>query len=402
MDKRVYYGEYSLKHWLDLIIKENIVLPWYQRSFVWDKIQIESLIRTFDDNQFIPPIIIGAVKKSGEWKNYILDGQQRLTSILFAKLNQYIDTKEFLAHTPNAKVDEVADDLPENEDDVVDEKTKAIRWNFKEVIKEKQFNKKELESTFYKKLLETPKTENWFEEHFLGFAFIKPSNIVNEEAQSRFYSDIFRNINIGGSKLTRLESRKALYFLKEDLKDFFVPEFLTNYKVETSSKESGLIDFIKYLSITSQINGSFASLQKYGGRDWEKNENYYHKYITAVVDNNSNNELKFDVSYPTNPYSNERIEKLKQAVTQFEIPKSFLSIIEMDMYFFGLVNEVVFLNKQLDETKKEKLRDELNAKIEELKETENHRYNPYAIKYLKARVNASIEIYRSIELPQNA
>ena len=46
MDKRVYYGEYSLKHWIDLILKENIVLPWYQRSFVWDKGQIENLIKT--------------------------------------------------------------------------------------------------------------------------------------------------------------------------------------------------------------------------------------------------------------------------------------------------------------------------------------------------------------------
>ena len=77
MDKRVYYGEYSLRHWIDLILKENIVLPWYQRSFVWDKAQIENLIKTLDHNQFVPPIIIGAVRKNGEWTNYILDGQQR-------------------------------------------------------------------------------------------------------------------------------------------------------------------------------------------------------------------------------------------------------------------------------------------------------------------------------------
>ena len=27
MENRVYYGEYSLKHWLDLILKKNIILP---------------------------------------------------------------------------------------------------------------------------------------------------------------------------------------------------------------------------------------------------------------------------------------------------------------------------------------------------------------------------------------
>ncbi|MCW5911714.1 MAG: DUF262 domain-containing protein [Cyclobacteriaceae bacterium] len=402
MDKRVYYGEYSLRHWIDLILKENIVLPWYQRSFVWDKGQIENLIKTLDNNQFIPPIIIGAVKKNNEWKNYILDGQQRLTSILFAEINKYIDTKEYISQKPNTEIEQVADDITDNEDDVVDEKLKMIRWNFREIIKDKKINSQELESSFYKKLLDNEKDKNWFNEHFLGFAYIKPNNDVNEDAQSKFYSDIFRNINIGGTKLTRLENRKSLYFLKEDLKNFFVPEFLDSTKVETSSKESGLIDFIKYLSILSQYKGNNSTLLKYGGRDWEKNENYYHEYITAVVDDNPNNKLKFDVSYPTIPYSNERIEKLKNVISQLEIPKSFASIIEMDMYFFGLVNEIIFLDNQLDETRKEDLKNQLNTKINELRNEENHKDNPHALKYLKSRISASLNVYKNIRTPQNA
>ena len=34
MESRTYYGEYSLKHWIDLMLNGNIVLPEYQRSFV--------------------------------------------------------------------------------------------------------------------------------------------------------------------------------------------------------------------------------------------------------------------------------------------------------------------------------------------------------------------------------
>ena len=402
MDKRVYYGEYSLKHWIDLILKENIVLPWYQRSFVWDKGQIENLIKTLDNNQFIPPIIIGAVRKNGEWENYILDGQQRLTSILFAKFNKYIDTKEYISQKPNTEIVQIADDLSDTEDDVIDEKIKMINWSFSEIIKNKQIDSNELDNPFYKKLLENNKDEKWFREHFLGFAYIKPSNNVNDEDQSKFYSDIFRNINIGGTKLTRLETRKSLYFLKEDLKNFFVPEFLNSIKIETSSKESGLIDFIKYLSILSQYIGNNSTLLKYGGRDWEKNENYYQKYIMAVVDNNSHNELRFDVSYPTIPFNNVRIENLKNKISQFEIPKSFTSIIEMDMYFFGLVNEIVFLDNQLDERKKEDLKNELNTKINELRETENHKDNPHSLKYLKSRISASLDIYNKIVVKKNA
>ena len=398
MDNKVYYGEYSLEHWLDLILKENIVLPWYQRSFVWEKNQIENLIKTLDSNQFVPPIVIGAVKKNGEWKNYILDGQQRLTSILFAKVNRYIDTKEYLSQKPNSEVKDLDDELIDNEDAPVDEKTKAVNWNFSEIIKDRKINSKELESVYFKELLEVKKVKEWFSKRFLGFAYIKPSNSIEEEDQSKFYSDIFRNINIGGAKLTRLETRKSLYFLKEDLKNFFAPEFLNNYKVETSSKESGLIDFIKYLSIISQFNGINKSLTQYGGRIWEKNENYYQKYIMAVVDQDSNNELKFDVSYPLLPYNNERIEKLSMLISQLEIPKTFSSIIEADLYFFGLVNEVIFLNRHIDILKKSQLKAELRKKVAELRDTENHKDNPYALKYLRSRINASIDIYKSIEL----
>ena len=37
MDNRVYYGEYSLRHWINLILKNNIDLPEYQRYFVWNE-----------------------------------------------------------------------------------------------------------------------------------------------------------------------------------------------------------------------------------------------------------------------------------------------------------------------------------------------------------------------------
>ena len=32
LDKnKIYYGEYTLKHWIDLILTGNIILPKYQR-----------------------------------------------------------------------------------------------------------------------------------------------------------------------------------------------------------------------------------------------------------------------------------------------------------------------------------------------------------------------------------
>jgi hypothetical protein len=268
-----------------------------------------------------------------------------------------------------------------------------IKWNFEMIIKDKQINSDELKNTFYKKLFDSNKNDQFFDEHYLGFAYIKPSNDVNDEEQSKFYSNIFRNINTSGTKLTRLESRKSLYFLKDSLKDFFAPIFFFFFNVVTSSKVSGLIDFIKYLSILSQYKGNDSSLFRYGGRDWEKNENYYQKYIVSIVNNKPNDEFRFDISFPENPYNNVRMENLKKIITELNINKSFEAIIEMDMYFFGLVNEVVFKNKKIDNTKYEELKEELKAEIEQLKNTENHKHNPNALKYLKSRIASSIGIY---------
>ncbi len=40
MDKKVYYGEYSLKHWIELLLKKDLELPPYQRNFVWLEEQV--------------------------------------------------------------------------------------------------------------------------------------------------------------------------------------------------------------------------------------------------------------------------------------------------------------------------------------------------------------------------
>ncbi|MDP3289401.1 MAG: DUF262 domain-containing protein, partial [Methyloversatilis sp.] len=81
MENRVYYGQYSLKHWINLILKKNITLPEYQRYFVWNESKVANLIEAFKKKQFIPPVTIGAFKIGDISQNLILDGQQRLTSI---------------------------------------------------------------------------------------------------------------------------------------------------------------------------------------------------------------------------------------------------------------------------------------------------------------------------------
>ncbi len=120
MENRVYYGEYSLKHWIELILKKNIILPKYQRFFVWNEEDVKKLIDAFKDKLFVPPITIGAYEN----QNLILDGQQRLTSIFLAYLGLYPDKEEF-----KKTIEKFAD---ENDDDSEDSEQldNIFEWKF--------------------------------------------------------------------------------------------------------------------------------------------------------------------------------------------------------------------------------------------------------------------------------
>lgn len=89
MDKKVYYGEYSLKHWIELLLKQDLELPPYQRSFVWSEEQVKEFVRGLKEEIFVPPVTIGVCNKDGMNHNLILDGQQRLSSILLAYFGVY-------------------------------------------------------------------------------------------------------------------------------------------------------------------------------------------------------------------------------------------------------------------------------------------------------------------------
>lgn len=52
MANKVYYGEYSLRHWVDLILSKNIRLPEYQRLFVWDEDAVKTLMKDFKKDNF--------------------------------------------------------------------------------------------------------------------------------------------------------------------------------------------------------------------------------------------------------------------------------------------------------------------------------------------------------------
>lgn len=184
MENRIYYGEYSLKHWIEMLLKKKITLPEYQRSYVWDEKAVKRFIKSLEDKQFIPPVTIAhyKIENDDNETNLILDGQQRLTSLLLAAIDSFPDRNKF----------EKAEDITKSEDDSMDDdnsdKTTPIKWTFNQLLELgnniESIKNKAKDSDKYNSLKIKDKIDNEFLENtFLGFSYIVPDSDKKDEVQ---------------------------------------------------------------------------------------------------------------------------------------------------------------------------------------------------------------------------
>jgi hypothetical protein len=391
MDKKLFYGEYTLMHWVELIMRQNIVLPGYQRRFVWEKKQVERFIKSLKDGNFIPPVIIGAY--NGE--NMILDGQQRLSSILLSYLG-VVPRKEAFRVTddPNyADADEGAD----MSDGVEPE---AIEWTFKLLLKQGSLNSKAemLSRTSEEKYERLDSAycldDTFLNSNYLGFSYIVPSNCPLTE-QMKFYSTVFHDINMQGVELKAQESRRSLYYLDNELIPFFEPAVSSQLKVNQNGK-TARYDFVRALAFTSQYakQGNEYAIAK-SCRRQEAFDCYFSDYINAVInDTNSTRFGKFSVQIGKNNIES-RTNRLQTYVTDLGFNHVFMSIIDADTSLLGLIYFVLIKGKKLDNARYADLKNELSAKVAEFKTSDSHRRSPNAVTNLRRRVRQSIDIYQN-------
>ena len=426
MENKVYYGEYSLDYWIELILSKNIILPDYQRNFSWDEAKREKLITSLKNKEFVPPVIIGSFTKDRLKENLLIDGQQRLTSILLSVLGFFPDREAYKKHSKN----KVRKYIDENDDFAgeTDSYTDVINWTFNDLLIEDNLTISKIKSTlekdeYFKALNNDNEIDsNFLKNTFLGFSYLVPSNSQRGD-QQRYYSSVFRNINRQGMVLTGQESREALYYLDDSKTDFFKPEFINLIEGELS------IDFIRYLSILSQYKKDCNTqnlCSGFGGKK-EKLEEYYENYINFIIgDKNSESDvdyISYEELFDTNeqlhsdekPHS-ERYNKMKNIISNSDLcEKTFDSIIDCDLYYFGLIYLIIFENKNIDLEKWSVITKKLEKQIEEYKapyldeqgvptyefskavSISYHQKNPSALKYLRERVEKSIAIYREFE-----
>ena len=180
--------------------------------------------------------------------------------------------------------------------------------------------------------------------------------------QLRYHSTLFRNINRQGVALESIESRASLYYLKPELKDFFKPDFIEWYKIKLTS-EVKKIDFVKYLSILSEYSKDEKKASVARGMRSSKIEEYYEDYINAVVLDSENGRFKqFSSIFPNKKYQ-QRFDLLRQNLGKMDLPEFSESIIDVDVYFFGIIYISVFKGLMLTDD---------NEKIERLKNRLQH------------------------------
>ncbi len=386
---RVFYGEYSLKQWVNLLLNHNIELPPYQRYFVWERDDVIDLINSFNENEFIPPITICKTYENNEIShNYIVDGQQRLTAILMYYLNFFYNSKK-----KSDKDDENYDEwtineiLKENKSET--EILKFINEKIQNKIEQNPYSRLDEENKI--KVLESK--EEFFEKNFLGFSYVIIDS-RNIREQQRFYSKLFNDINTKGKELKPYESRRSYYFME--------PKYQKLFDLKLKN-----IDFIRYLAIISEYenlsNKDINVAEKtYAYRNMEK---YLIDYIYDMCAENFSNKSKYkrieDIGFKNledNNYENTTEIKLLKEILEntFYVFKDGVSIIDKDIKMFGLIYFVVFEHKKIidDQEKIKELKNKLDREISNIKKDENYLKRPNTNKYLNDRLRQSINIYR--------
>ena len=129
MMNKVYYGEYTLNHWIKLMLTGDIILPEYQRHFVWQERDVKRLIQSLKEGQFVQPVTIALYDDGLNRHNLIIDGQQRLTSLLLAYWGYFPNKKMFettISERVASEDDSASDDAVQN--------TTGFLWRFSELL----------------------------------------------------------------------------------------------------------------------------------------------------------------------------------------------------------------------------------------------------------------------------
>ena len=333
--------------------------------------------------------------RGGESYNYIIDGQQRLTAILLAKLGYFPNIQSW-EHIQDVRLEDAVD--YEDNQDEGDDIAESIQWRFPilfegDVKRELGAIRSVCQRTGRYNDFDLGLNDEFFSNTYLGFSYLVPKT-NSEQQQHKYYSTIFRNINFQGIELQAEESREALYFWNAERKYWFKPEFAEHISGRTIKGDTHL-DFVRYVSILSQYCKVDRRLNFVCRGARFSYEDYYEQYIYSVAqDSNDDTFGKFSTLFVSDRNAQQLLEEVTQCVYDLGWNNErYDTIIKMDIYFFGLLYYILFLRdgRHIDLTRRDALKAELENKWNTY--TDQHKRAPRAKKYLRQRLFDSIDIY---------
>ena len=388
-----YMGAYSLKTWIRKILKKEIELPDYQRDFTWDFGNGKALKESLEKGYYIPPVTLAKHRdKNNEIKTYLLDGQQRLTSIICLYLGVWPKDK-------NNKNTQKEDEKEEYEEEFFSNFTFKIL--------------QDLQSSNVKNLLEKPdefreiilKNESIYLEKqelkidnindlFLPYCLIIPNFKENEKKEEKeFFAETFKRINTSGKALTDRELRRSIFWIYEDIEKDIYTESIKKFEegLKTIKTFQDNNDFLAYLVIICD----FKQRKNYAMAHY----NRWHKFNRYIVDfllccgKEEYNEI----------WTRENIECLKNNQKRFEESKKYFldffknnrktekgNISYQDMYLLSFAYYIYFTNEQISREKINNLletaKSAMKEYLENIKQKQDYDNNPNTIQRIRERL----------------
>ena len=384
----IYMGSYSAEEWIKKILTKEIELPPYQRDFEWSEengfLFADSLINKY----YIPPVTLGLY----EDKTYLIDGQQRLTTLLCLKYRIWSKSNQ-----------QIVNDDEERDDDTPEFFSKNFNFTLFQESYDKETRHLDLNKIDHRPLIESTieKIQSInFNEIFLSYSCIYWHKDADPNIQKRFFSETFTRINTGGQKLSGKEVRKALYWIYPEIeRALYQSDFESSIKI-TSNKGIQDLDYAGYLSIVFTAYKDTGTALKYSTRsNSEKFEKYVTTFISFITRDNINNTQGWWRWNDTtkNYVTTENYQNFQIFFNDFfEISTTesytFSNIYEADLYLFGIIY-YIYKGKSIDISDKEGIKNKINQKVSEKSRDSTYSKNPNALIRIRHRLDESIQLW---------
>lgn len=122
-------------------------------------------------------------------------------------------------------------------------------------------------------------------------------------------------------------------------------------------------------------------------------EKFYEEYIYSAISNEQSDTYGKFVDIFLNKQFNIELSSLENTLKELDLFKEYPSVIDLDLYLFGLIYQIVFQKNKINISNKDRLIEDLEAKIREFKQDSLHAKSPNNLSYLRSRISYSLAIY---------